>query len=88
MDKLLWTYKDIAEQFQYKPNYLRDKIMKLPGAPVPVFPGRFRPSDVRQFLNAVQARKRGDYSTPSHDGGPSSRTSGKGREGQVSGLNE
>lgn len=58
MDTLLWTYEDIAEQFRYKPGYLRDKIMKLPGAPTPVFPGRFRPSDVRQFLNAVQARRR------------------------------
>ena len=80
MDKLLWTYKDIAEQFGYSQRYVRDTIMKDPDAPAPAFPGRFRPSDVRQFLNVVQARRRGDYSRPSRDVGPSNQTSGKDQE--------
>jgi hypothetical protein len=80
MDKLLWTYKDIAEQFGYSTRYIRDTIMKDPDAPAPAFPGRFRPSDVRQFLNVVQARRQQDYSRPSRAGGPSTRTSGKDQE--------
>ena len=80
MDKLLWDYKDIAEQLGYSQRYVRDKIMKDDAAPAPVFPGKFRPSDVRQFLNVVQARKRSDCTTPSHDGDRASRTSGKDQE--------
>lgn len=80
MDKLLWTYKDIAEQFGYSQRYIRDTIMKDPDAPAPAFPGRFRPSDVRQFLNVVQARRSRDCNTPSHDADPASRTSGKDQE--------
>lgn len=80
MDKLLWTYKDIAEQFGYSQRYVRDTIMKDPDAPAPAFPGRFRPSDIRQFLNVVQSRRLLDYSRSSRDAGPSNQTSGKDQE--------
>lgn len=80
MDKLLWTYEDIAEQFRYSPRYIRDTIMKDPDAPAPVFPGRYRPSDVRQFLNVVQARKRSGCNKSSRDEDLASRTSDKDQE--------
>lgn len=57
-DKLLWAYSDIAEQLGYSARYVRDKIMKDPDAPVPVLPGRYRPSDIRQFLNVLQNRRK------------------------------
>jgi hypothetical protein len=80
MEKLLLTYKDIADLLGYKPRYVRDKIMKDPDAPQPVFPGRYRPSDINRFLSVVQARKRLDCNTPSHDADHASQTSGKDQE--------
>jgi hypothetical protein len=88
MDKLLWGYKEIADQLGYSPRYVRDKVMKDEAAPAPVFPGKFRPSDIRQFLNVVQARKRVDYNRPSRASGLSNQTSDTDPEHPVSGLNE
>lgn len=79
-DTLLWTYEDIAAECKYSARYVRDKIMKDPDAPAPVFPGRYRPADVRQFLNVVQARKRSDCNRPSRASDLSTRTSGTDQE--------
>lgn len=80
VDKLLWTYKDIAEQFNYSERYIRDTIMKDPDAPAPTFPGRFKPSDVRQFLNVVQARSSKGCNRSSRVVDRASQTSGKDQE--------
>lgn len=60
MDKLLWTYKDIADRFGYKTTYLRDKVMKDADAPLPVLPGRFDPDEVKRFLAVLRGRRRAD----------------------------
>jgi hypothetical protein len=88
MDKLLWGYKEIADQLGYSPRYVRDKVMKDEAAPEPVFPGKFRPSDIRQFLNVVQSRKRVDCNKSSHASGLSTQTSGTGPKRPASELNE
>jgi hypothetical protein len=80
METLLWTYKDIAEQYRYSQRYIRDTIMKDPEAPKPVFPGRYKPADVKRFLNVVQARPSKGCNRPSHDEDRASQTSGKDQE--------
>lgn len=74
MEELL-TYEDIGKLLKYSPRYVRDKVMKDKDAPLPVFPGRYRQSDINRFLSAVQARSRRGCNTPSRVEDRASQTS-------------
>lgn len=80
MEKLLWTYEDIAERIGYKPRYVRDKVMKDDAAPLPVLPGRFDPEEVKRFLNVLRSRRRLGCNRSSHAEDRASQTSGKDQE--------
>jgi len=79
MDSLL-DYNDIAALMKKSMRHVRERVMKKPGAPVPVVPGRFKESDIKRFLDVLQCQMRRDCNTPSHSEGRASRTSGKDQE--------
>ena len=79
MDNLL-DYEDIAKIVKRSPRHVRERLMKDEAAPVPVIPGRYRPSDINQFLNVLQARSRRGCNTPSRASDLSTQTSGKDQE--------
>ncbi len=87
MDNLL-DYNDIAKIMKLSMRHVRERVMKDKAAPVAVVPGRYRSSDINQFLNVLQSRMERDCNKSSHAGGRASQTSGKGPKPQASELNE
>lgn len=79
MDNLL-DYEDIAKIVKRSMRHVRERLMKDEAAPAPVLPGRYRPSDISQFLNVLQSRQLKDCNRSSHAGGRATRTSGKDQE--------
>lgn len=79
MDNLL-DYNDIAKIVKRSMRHVRERLMKDEAAPKPVIPGRYRQSDISQFLNVLQSRTHGDCNRPSRNEDLSSQTSGKGQE--------
>lgn len=79
MDSLL-DYNDIAKLIKRSMRHVRERLMKDEAAPAPVVPGRYRQSDISQFLNVLQSRQQRDCNKSSRSSDRASRTSGKGRE--------
>lgn len=87
MENLL-DYNDIAKIMKRSMRHVRERVMKDDKAPAPVIPGRYRESDIRGFLNVLQARQEKGCNRPSRAGGRASQTSGTDPEHPVSSLNE
>lgn len=87
MENLL-DYNDIAKIMKRSMRHVRERVMKDDQAPAPVIRGRYKESDIKQFLNVLQSRQARDCNRSSHGGGLSSQTSGTDQEHPISELNE
>jgi len=87
MENLL-DYNDIAKIMKRSMRHVRERVMKDEQAPHPVVRGRFKESDIKQFLNVLQSRSRERCNRSSRASGRASQTSGTGPEHPVSELNE